>query len=191
MIYLIFQLGLYLLIAAILGGIIGYQYGRRRSSETQEENVDFATELMRAGDEDFVVLEGRDIQEVEGIGAGYSRRLKALGIKDLAGLLRKGLTEKGVKEMSGAVRIDGAIVQKWVAMTDLLRVPGMNGQFAELLQASGIGSVQQLAKENPSRLAKTIVQVNQKERRMPEADMPERQVVRQWIDNARPLKHVL
>jgi hypothetical protein len=62
-------------------------------------------------------------------------------------------------------------------------IPGLNTAHLELLQASGINSAQDLAKNHPGKLLRWMEEVNAERRivrRMPSLD-----VVSDWVDKAR------
>jgi len=80
-------------------------------------------------------------------------------------------------------------MQSWVSMADLLRIEGVDGQYAELLYFSGIHSVQQLAVFNVHNLTKKMVKTNEKEHRIKEA--PSEKQVTGWVNKAKKIDPII
>ena len=84
--------------------------------------------------------------EIEGVGPAYAAKLKAAGFESASDLLGAGLTEAGRIIISQNTGIPEPLINRWVNHADLFRVDGIGPQFAEILCASGINSVEDLAK---------------------------------------------
>jgi hypothetical protein len=65
------------------------------------------------------------LSEIEGIGAAYSEKLSAAGIKSQEKLLEAGGTPKGRKDLAAKTDISGKLILKWVNRADLARVKGV------------------------------------------------------------------
>ena len=98
--------------------------------------------------------------DIEGIGPEYAKKLDAAGIKTVEGLLKAGATAKGRKDIETQSGIGHALILKWVNHADLFRITGVAGEFAELLEASGVDSVPELAQRNATNLAKAMADCN-------------------------------
>lgn len=109
-----------------------------------------------------------------------------MGIATTTDLLDKCPDADSMKPVIDQMKLEDWVIRSWVSMADLMRVPGIGGQFAELLNFSDIHSVQALANANPSSLAAKMNQVNEKEHRV--KDVPGKEVVAEWIDQAKKLK---
>lgn len=123
-----------------------------------------------------------NIIDIEGIGETYAEKLKAAGINTVEELLVRGATPKGRQEIETVTGIGHGFILKWVNHADLFRVNGVAGQFAELLEASGVDTVPELALRNPENLQKKMVEVNAQKNlanRVPSLDE-----VKKWIDEA-------
>jgi predicted flap endonuclease-1-like 5' DNA nuclease len=92
------------------------------------------------------------INEIEGIGAVYSKKLEAAGIQSLEALLQEAATPEGRKELEAKTGIGHHQILRWVNQADLFRVKGIARQYAELLEKAGVDSVLQLAERNPEHL---------------------------------------
>lgn len=100
------------------------------------------------------------IEQIEGIGPAYAEKLQAAGISTTEQLLEKGATKKGRDEIAEVTGISGKLILKWVNHSDLFRIKGVAGQFAELLEASGVDTVKELRHRVPANLHKRLEEVN-------------------------------
>jgi hypothetical protein len=71
------------------------------------------------------------------IGPFYAGKLKAVGIRSSRKLLERASTPKGRKQLAEASGIQPDNILKWANMADLMRVPGVAADYAELLSAAG------------------------------------------------------
>ncbi len=210
--YLIMQMLFCLLIAAIIGFIIGWLLKSLFCGKYQDElkrlesnNSDLYAKITRlVGErnqfrEKALDLEASasslgvgdvdgpkdvyDIQEIEGIGPGYGKLLRAMDITTTRDLLDKANTSALRQEIASAMKLQEFVIGKWVSMADLIRVKGVRGQFAELLEASAIISVQQLAQQDATVLTAKMEEVNAKEHRT--RVNPSREIVSDWIEQAK------
>ena len=62
------------------------------------------------------------IEEIEGIGPAYGKKLLAAGVKTTGQLLKRGATPAGRKELESASGIAHALILKWCNLADLMRV---------------------------------------------------------------------
>jgi predicted flap endonuclease-1-like 5' DNA nuclease len=76
-----------------------------------------------------------------------------------------------------------------VKKMDLMRIDGVGQVYAELLHASGVETVPDLARRNASNLAAKMVEVNEKEE-IAEA-LPSEEEVAGWIGQANDLPRVI
>lgn len=129
------------------------------------------------------------VEEVEGIGPTYGQRLREINIVTTEDLLEKCCEASQQTDTSKHVKVEPFVVGKWVSMCDLMRVPGVRGQFAELLEASGIASTGELARQQGANLASTLARVNAEEHRTP--TVPEVDEVSKWIDSAQKLTSII
>ncbi len=125
------------------------------------------------------------VEEVEGIGPTYGNRLRAIKIETTEHLLEKCCESSQQTEASGHVKVESFVVGKWVSMADLMRIPGIRGQYAELLEASGIASVGEMARQEGAALAAKMARVNSEEHRT--QSVPDPETVSGWIEGAKGL----
>ncbi|MCH6236415.1 DUF4332 domain-containing protein [Cognataquiflexum rubidum] len=102
----------------------------------------------------------KTITMIEGIGPANKEKLAAAGISTVEGLLEKGASKKGRKEIADASGIGEGVILDWVNMADLFRINGIASQFAELLKAAGVDTVKELRTRNAENLHKALVETN-------------------------------
>ncbi len=130
------------------------------------------------------------VEEVEGIGRGFGRKLRSLGIETTEDLLRRCCTREGWERVADEIGLkERYVVRRWASMSDLMRVPGIMGQFAELLEFSDVNSVQDLASRDPVRLLEKLEEVNRREHRVKE--VPSLEMVISWIERAKSMDVVM
>ena len=126
-----------------------------------------------------------DIEEIDGIGKGYGKRLRAMGIHTTTKLLNKCTNTDYEKNIAKAMMLNEKIVKSWCQMADLIRVEGIDGQLADLLFFSGITSVKELSIKDADKLTSKIESVNKAQQRMKET--PTQEMVSMWITAAQSL----
>ena len=129
------------------------------------------------------------IIDIQGIGPVYAEKLTAIGIETVPQLLERGKTPKGRKEIEESTGIRHDLVLTWVNHADLFRVKGVGPQFSELLEASGVDTVKELAHRNAANLEKTMIEVNEKEHRTKR--VPSAGELQKMIDIAKELPAVV
>ncbi len=100
------------------------------------------------------------IEDIEGIGSAYGQRLESVGIKDTESLLVHCRTKEGRQNIVLQTDIPETLILTWVNHADLMRINGVGGQFAELLEAAGVDSVKELAQRNAENLYTKMTEVN-------------------------------
>lgn len=101
------------------------------------------------------------IDEIEGIGPAYAEKLIAAGIKTTEDLLTAGAKPSGRKKLEETTGISGKLILKWVNHADLFRINGVAGQFAELLEASGVDTVKEFRHRVSANLKAKMDEVNE------------------------------
>lgn len=100
------------------------------------------------------------VETIEGVGEVYAEKLNAVGIKTTDDILAKCATPKGRKELEEETGISGKLILKWTNHSDLMRINGVAGQFAELLEAAGVDTVKELKHRVPANLKAKLDEVN-------------------------------
>lgn len=129
------------------------------------------------------------ISNVEGIGPVYSEKLGAAGVTTTDQLLEKGATPQGRKLLAETSGITEKLILEWVGMVDLFRIKGVKGQFSELLKASGVDTVVELAQRNTANLHEKLVEVNEAKNLSGRA--PTVSEVEEWVAQAKNMPRVV
>ena len=101
------------------------------------------------------------IIEIEGIGPAYAEKLEAAGVKTTDDLLEIGKKPSGRKKLAEGTGISEKLILKWVNHSDLFRIKGVAGQFAELLEASGVDTVKEFRHRVAANLKAKMEEVNE------------------------------
>ena len=157
-----------------------------KAKVTEEEALERAS---KAKEEALKTLaekeERRGLNEIEGIGSTYAKKLAAVGVKTTEELLETGATKRGRETLAKKTGISEKLVLEWVNLADLFRVKGVGGEYSDLLEEAGVDTVVELSRRNPENLHAKILEVNEKKklvRRPPTLDK-----VRDWVEQAKKL----
>jgi predicted flap endonuclease-1-like 5' DNA nuclease len=126
------------------------------------------------------------IEQLPGLSVQDHSKLREAGIATTGQLLQKASTERLRQALANQLQIKCQYVNKWVALADLARIPGIGCQYCGLLLHAGICSVTQLAQTPAYKLHQQILrlQVATMQRR----DLcPQVDEVALWIKQARNL----
>jgi predicted flap endonuclease-1-like 5' DNA nuclease len=129
------------------------------------------------------------LEEVEGIGPAFAKRLREAGVRSIKGLLEKGMDPKGRKAIAGSVRTSPKQVLAWVNRADLFRVKGVGEQYSDLLEKAGVDTVVELAQRQPQSLYTALVKVNESKNLVNK--LPTEKQVKDWVRYAKTLKRVV
>ncbi len=130
-------------------------------------------------------MANKKIEEVEGIGPVSGEKLRGAGCATTDALLEAGCAKKGRAELAEKTGIGESQILKWVNMVDLFRINGVAGEYAELLECSGVDTVKELATRNAQNLTAKMQEVNEEKkltRRVPNLEN-----VTDWIAQAKGL----
>ena len=123
------------------------------------------------------------VEEIEGIGPIYAKKLNDNGVKTTDDLLDVGGTKQGRKDLAKKTGISETVILEWVNMADLFRIKGIGEEYSELLKEVGVNTVVELARRNPENLQETLVGVNDAKRlvRRP----PSLSQTKDWVEQAK------
>ena len=71
-----------------------------------------------------------------------------------------GRTAPGRKYLALKTMIDESLILKWVNQADLTRINGVGSVYAELLEESGVDTVNELKNRNPENLTSKLTEIN-------------------------------
>lgn len=125
------------------------------------------------------------IDEIEGIGEAYGKRLSAEGIGKTSDLLERCGSAKGRQVVAAATGLSETLLLKWVNMADLMRISGIGTEFSELLEAAGVDTVKELQHRNPENLTARMAEVNAEKKLT--RRVPNTAEVGKWIEQAKQL----
>jgi len=112
------------------------------------------------GYQNQIIMTDMKIQEFKGIGMMYGEKFTNIGVMMLSDLLNKGKTLEGRRDLALKSGIEESLILKWVNQADLTRINGVGPVFSELLEASGVDTVNELKMRNPENLINKLVEVN-------------------------------
>jgi predicted flap endonuclease-1-like 5' DNA nuclease len=129
------------------------------------------------------------IEKIEGIGAVFGAKLKAIGIDTTAELLTAALTEAGRKALAEKAGLTTHQVLEWANRADLMRIKGIGEEYGDLLESAGVDTVKELKNRVAANLHQKLEEVNAAKslvRRLPTpADVAD------WIEQAKSLPATL
>lgn len=123
--------------------------------------------------------------QIEGIGEKYADCLAKAGIGSTDTLLEHGATRAGRDKVARTAGVTGHQVLAWVNRADLFRVDGVGEEYSELLEASGVNSVPELAQRNADRLYEKMASVNESKNLV--RRIPNLTEIHSWISQAQKL----
>lgn len=129
------------------------------------------------------------IEEIEGIGPAMAQKLSLAKVKTVEGLLKKGCSASGRKELSEVTGISEKVLLEYVNMADLMRIKGVGSEFSELLEAAGVDTVKELRNRNAENLAQKLQEVNAEKKLT--RRVPNQKQVQGFIDFAKQLEPVV
>lgn len=125
------------------------------------------------------------LEMVEGIGEVYADKLRAAGVATTEMLLEMGSTKKGREDLAEKSGISGKLILEWVNHVDLFRIKGVGEEYADLLEASGVDTVPELAQRRADNLHKKLAEINAEKKLV--RQLPSENQVQGWIDQAKKL----
>lgn len=125
------------------------------------------------------------IEDIEGVGPTYAKKLVAAGIKTTEDILDAGATANGRKEVAEKTGISESLILEWVNLSDLFRIKGVGEEYSDLLEEAGVDTVVELARRNPENLCAKIMEINEAKKlvRRP----PTLENVKSWVEQAKKL----
>jgi predicted flap endonuclease-1-like 5' DNA nuclease len=126
------------------------------------------------------------IEDLPGIFPEAQQQLARLGIATAFDLLKQGQTQAQRQVLAQALNLHIKHVNKWVALANLARIPGVGVQHCGLLLHAGVSSPQQLASMSVSQLHRQLQRL-QVQLFSKIDDCPGPEQVALWIQQAKNL----
>ena len=127
--------------------------------------------------------------EVEGIGPVYGKKLNDAGINNTDQLLNACKTKAMRVKLAADSGIDESHILRFANMVDLFRIHGVGSEYADLLEASGVDTVKELATRNPANLTAKMAEVNNEKKLV--RRIPTEKMVEKWVNEAKTLPGAL
>jgi predicted flap endonuclease-1-like 5' DNA nuclease len=129
-----------------------------------------------------------DLEKLQGISKAQMVKLKKAGVSDLDELLVRASTREGRLELASKSRISNNRLLNWVHRADLMRIKGIDDDYARVLARAGVTSIVELSTHNPAELAENVAVAASIEG---VSRVPRIASLRKWIEQARHLvRHV-
>ncbi len=122
------------------------------------------------------------IDQVAGVSQRQATLLRKAGVRTGKALTEAASTRRGRTELSKATGISPKDLQLWVHHADLLRVRGVGAEYADLLVSSGVDTIRDLRRRNPTALVAKIIGMNGAQKIV--SRLPTESMVEGWIDSA-------
>ena len=129
------------------------------------------------------------LEFIEGVGQASADKLRAIGVNNCLDLLKWGHTPKGRAEIAQKSGLPGRSILTWVNHIDLYRIKGVGSEYADLLEASGVDTVVELAQRNPGNLFDRLNAVNLEKNLV--RKLPTQSQVLDWVNQAKGLPRVV
>ncbi len=120
------------------------------------------------------------INKIEGIGEEYTDLLHQIGIKTT-----KQLWEANANDVSNQTGISKKLITSWQHMAELMSITDIGPQYAELLERSGVHSIEQLQNYDATTLQKIITKKQNSLNINITGNAPGYTTIQHWIDSAR------
>lgn len=126
-----------------------------------------------------------NITDIEGIGPKYGEALSKAGIPTVEQLLEQCATAEARAKCVETTGLNEKSLERWVKMSDFFRLTGVEGNEAELLEASGYNNMTELAEAAASDVLSKLQATNAEKSLAP--SVPEESVIESWISQAKTL----
>jgi predicted flap endonuclease-1-like 5' DNA nuclease len=100
------------------------------------------------------------IDELGGLSIASARSLRQARIRTTEALLKRCSTRRGRRELADRTGITEAQVVTWVNRADLMRIKGIGGEYANLLEACGVYTVKDLRRRSVASLTRKMTEIN-------------------------------
>jgi predicted flap endonuclease-1-like 5' DNA nuclease len=113
-------------------------------------------------------------------------KLRAAGIRTTGRLLETAKRAKDRQLLATKIDIDQKILLSIANLADRMRIKGVGQEYAELLKAAGVDTVNELRHRNPANLATRMAKANTELKLV--RVLPSELTVSNWIEQARKLE---
>jgi predicted flap endonuclease-1-like 5' DNA nuclease len=124
--------------------------------------------------------------DVEGIGPDAAAKLDAAGVGSVEDFLAQAGSPAGRERLATATGLSSKLILEWANHADLIRIPGVGSEFADLLEAAGVDSPAELAQRNAANLAQTFQELDAARPNVVRR-VPSQAQIEQWIAAAKSI----
>ena len=117
--------------------------------------------------------------DLDGITQDQIEVLKSEGIRTTEKLLEGARSLRLRKHLSDKTGIPEKTLLRWANMADRMRIKGIGGDHARLLEAIGVVTVRDLKHRNPAHLAKAMREFNDKRKLV--RLLPSQNKIKNWV----------
>jgi hypothetical protein len=128
------------------------------------------------------------VGELKGVTAELATALHAMGIVDIAQLLAAAGQYAVRAELAATLEIDDGTLLEFVNRADLMRIPGLTGDYIDLLMLAGVATVVELRRRIPENLYVKLLTVTLQH---PPPYLPRLDEVQQWVRTAKQLERAV
>jgi predicted flap endonuclease-1-like 5' DNA nuclease len=120
------------------------------------------------------------VLNIEGVGTKYNKGLNAIGIKNT-----KQLWEADAAKVARSIGAPVSSVKSWQNMAELASVKDIGPQYAELLERSGVHTIDQLKNYDATELLSIVTEKENSLKINIQGNTPGPALVENWIEEAR------
>lgn len=204
--YLIQEISLFLAAAFLIGALYGWVVRAIRSQRDLGSHLDrheqelkqlrTENEVLRERIEQLELVPARGVEEdwqdeypinvIEDIETSTLNKLADINIETTKQLWKYCDTEDKVYDLAAKIGVEDFAIQRWVSISQLLRVANIEADDANLLEATEIYSLADLAAQKPVRLGEKLAKNNEREHIL--ESIPDEDKLAGWIEHA---QHIL
>ena len=204
--YLIQEITLYMFGAFLIGALYGWfmrgmrskhdldlqsqrhqqelEHWRRRNQRLNERVEQL--ELIPAGGAGEDWQDEYDLKVIADIEASTLPKLAQCNIRTTKQLCKHCHNQDALYDLAEKIGVEDFAIQRWLAISQLLRVANIEVDDAVLLEAAEIYSLNDLGEQKPQRLREKLTGHNQRENIL--AEIPGEETLAAWIEHA---QHIL
>jgi predicted flap endonuclease-1-like 5' DNA nuclease len=123
------------------------------------------------------------IEEVEGIGDVFGKKLEKAGVGTVDALLEQGARRDSRRQLAEKTGISEKQLLHWVDRAGLVQIEGIGSEYSDLLEECGITSGRELARMQPTQLHRKLEEVNSRKHLV--RRVPSTREVGQWVTQAK------
>jgi predicted RecB family nuclease len=131
------------------------------------------------------------ITAITGITDAKADKLRGAGIRTTDALLEQANTAKRREKLVADTQVNAKQLDTWVNHADLMRVKGVSGATAALLDAAGVKTLKDLRGADAEKTAAAMERRNNARKEPLVKRAPSAKVVQGWVDGAKDLKLVV